>query len=344
MEMQDDQQTLLEKAWKDFNELKRKKEAEEEEVEKNEDYCINTCCEGNKDDLITDQRTADTICTLCGTIQYKLPSDIQEWNDYSDEGGGFSGSKSRCAYVGDYYNPYATFGSKLPKNLFTTQKMPDGTWKNVNLSRLYSGQMNMSHKEKSFMLVSNLLKDAADRCGIKKNVLQKAEDYWNRVVKSGKLLRGSPRKGIIASCLIYACNINNIPYDSKVIAAAFGMETKEITRGEKIFRELFEGTDVGNIIYSEINTQELFSRYINLLKIPYSLFSECIEKHEKCKKYLDDVNLKSQTAGVLVHIIKNVHKMKNPTKTIISKKLNICNPTINKVVKKIVKIEKFLSK
>ena len=344
MEMQDEQQTLIEKAWEDFNNLKKIKEEENDNDEKQDNYCINEQCQGCDSDIITDTSTADTICTLCGTVQYRIPSDLQEWNDYSEEGGGYSGDKSRCSYVGDYFNPYSTLGSKLPKNLYTTQRMPDGTWKNVNLSRLYSGQMNMSHKEKSFMLVSNCIKDAADRCGIKKNVLQKAEDYWNKVVKSGKLLRGSPRKGIIASCLIYSCNLNNIPYESKVIAEAFGIDTKEITRGEKIFRELFEGTEIGDIIYTEINPQELFSRYINILKVPYFLFNECVEKHEQCKKYLDDVNVKSQVAGIFVHIVKHVHKMKNPTKTTISKKLNICNPTINKVVKKIIKIEKLLSR
>ena len=58
----------------------------------------------------------------------------------------------------------------------------------------------------------------------------------------------------------------------------------------------------------------------------------CNEVYEKNKDKLDSVTPKSSTAGILLYVIKYKLKLKSPNKNKISETVNVCIPTINKVV------------
>ena len=330
--------TNTDQAWEEYKKFMEYKNGSNETPDEDEDtydICINNCGSTN---FVEDYVTSERTCAECVVIQDTLLCDKPEWTSYSDEGG-FGVDKARCSYVSDHIAPFGIIGTNVAPKGLTMQCKIDGVYKTVNLAR-YNNQLTYTSKQKSFHVVSNFIKNACERIGIPRKMSDTARVLWSKIVKQDVLLRGSPRRGIIACCLKYACIYNNCPRDSKDIAAGFCIDIKEMTKGDKIFRQIFENSEYCKMLYTLVDCNQLFGRYISDLGLPFSVQKECTDIETQYSKYLDDVNTKSQVAGIITYVIKEKLKMKVPTKAIISETLKVCNPTINKVVKKIVKLKK----
>ena len=83
----------------------------------------------------------------------------------------------------------------------------------------------------------------------------------------------------------------------------------------------------------EDNTAILISRYLSLLGLPLKFSKRCREIHKELEEELEEVAPKSAIAGVITHVIKVELKLKTPSKKKITEVIQICNPTLNKVLK-----------
>jgi len=268
-----------------------------------------------------DQKEGNKVCIDCGEVVCFKICESCEWNNYKSEDGTFNGSSQR----GDLYtsdNPY-DIGGTIP-----------GFYKNSFAMRMHL-QQTFSHKQKTFWKISEKFHHYCTIIGIHQSVLPTAKDMWHICMESGKLTRASVRNGLISACLYYACVHKNIPVDrQKVIDNTEGNQ-KGFLKGEKIYLEIMETHKVyGSLGKQKIDIKEndTFVKFCNVLELPFKTVHICNEIYTEQLDKLDSVTPKSITAGILFYVIKNKLELKQPSKAKISNVVNVCIPTINKVV------------
>lgn len=271
--------------------------------------------------IMYDQKEGSEICIDCGLVVNSRICESCEWNNYKTEDGAFSANSQRAdLYVSD--NPYDTGGS-IP-----------AFYKNSLIMRIHL-QQTFSHKQKTFWKISEKFNHYISVIGIHRNVLPTAKDMWHICMESGKLTRASVRNGLISACLYYACIHNNLPVDrQKVIDNTEGNQ-KGFLKGEKIYLEIMETHGVYNYLGKQkidIKENDTFVKFCSALELPFKTVHTCNEIYTDCLDKLDSVTPKSITAGILFFVVKHRLKLKQPSKAKISQVVNVCIPTINKVV------------
>ena len=296
-----------------FEELKTEENLEKKEKEEEKITCkhINTC---------------EDICVDCGACLYFTNFSTEgEWNNYKDDSGNYCRNTQRCdTYVDS--NPYSNGGTILPGS------------KNTFMAKLQI-QQTFSHKQKTYWLISEEIERAASHLQItSKDTIDTAKKYWHKYMDSGKLTRASVRKGLIAACLFYSCTTNNTPVERQEIIKAFNCDTKTLSKGEKV---LFEILNTSNLTYVNVQTQDSnsFVRYCSLLNLKFSVSNICNELYNKHKVPLQAVTPKSAVGGIIAYIVKYKLNLKTPTKTVISATVDVCTPTLNKVIQLIYDLE-----
>jgi transcription initiation factor TFIIIB Brf1 subunit/transcription initiation factor TFIIB len=267
------------------------------------------------------QKEGNEVCLDCGEVMSNKIFETCEWNNYKSDEGMYSVSMQR----GDLYasnNPYDKSGS-VP-----------GFSKNSLAMRLHL-QSIFSHKQKTFWKISEKFQHYCGLLSIHQSVLPTANDMWYFCMESGKLTRASVRNGLISACLYYACIYNNIPCDRQKLIDATDGNQKGFLKGEKIYMQIMQE----HKLYSNLGKQKIdvkendtFVKFCNILELPFKTVHICNELYTKNLDKLDSVTPKSITAGVLLYVIKNILNLKQPSKTKISSVVNVCIPTINKVV------------
>ena len=283
-----------------------------------------------KTDNLTDNSckhfiNSDGFCNKCGAVIGNDISREGEWNNYKDDSGKFIKNTQRCDTYVDT-NPYSKGGTLLPLN-------------NKSLAYKLQIQQTFSHKQKTYWLVTTDIEHAATLLKIHdKCVIDTAKHYWHKYMESGKLTRASVRKGLIAACLFYSCMRHNSPIERPEILNAFSCDTKTLSKGEKV---LFEILDSDNLTYINLQIEESnsFIRYCSLLKLPFYISTQCNDIYEKYKIALQAVTPKSAVGGIIAYVVKFKLKLKSPTKTIISATVDVCTPTLNKVIELVKNLE-----
>uniref|UniRef100_A0A6C0LG32 Transcription factor TFIIB cyclin-like domain-containing protein n=1 Tax=viral metagenome TaxID=1070528 RepID=A0A6C0LG32_9ZZZZ len=281
-----------------------------------------------KDKKITckHKNICEDVCVDCGVCLYfSNVSREGEWNNYKDDCGNYSKNTQRCdTYVDS--NPYSRGGTILPGSI------------NTLMAKLQI-QQTFSHKQKTYWLIGLEIERAACCLNINsKDIIDTAKKYWHKYMDSGKLTRASVRKGLIAACLLYSCTTNNSPIERQEIIKAFNCDTKTLSKGEKV---LFEILNTNNLTYINVQTEDSnsFIRYCSLLKLKFSVSSICNALHDKHKVPLQAVTPKSAVGGIIAYIVKFKLNLKTPTKTVISATVDVCTPTLNKVIQLIHNLE-----
>jgi len=317
-----------EEAWKDFHaaqEILKGKSTEEDVVQ-----CLNSSCEGEEADFLSMRASGDIVCSLCGTVQQRIISDSAEWNNY--EGGPTTTARCSSTWGAPISQFENTSSIAAPKGLLSTVKMPDGTVRTIDLSR-YNNQLQYTYKQKSYYEVSCKIDRAAENLGVPKAISNTAKHYWSEIMTVGKLTRAAVRRGVIANCLSYACIYHKVPREAHEVAEAFEISTKEITKGDKVFREIFEGTKWASVLYETVGPEHLFTRTRIELGLSFDVERRCKEILKECKLVLSSVAPKSAVGGILAWVVKNELNLKIPTKANIAKAVQICSPSLNKSLK-----------
>ena len=312
---EEDYNSLWEIADLAFEELKTEEENKQKESDK-----------GKKPIKCQHKYICEDVCTECGLCLYNVNvSNEGEWNNYKDDNGNLTKNMQRCdTYVDS--NPYSTGGTILPGS------------QNTLMAKLQI-QQTFSHKQKTYWLVSEEIERAASILKItNKDTIETAKSYWHKYMDSGKLTRASVRKGLIAACLFYSCTINNSPIERQEILKAFNYDTKTLSKGEKV---LFEILNSSNLTYVNVQNEDSnsFVRYCSILKLKFSVSNICNELFNKHKVPLQAVTPKSAVGGIIAYVVKYKLCLKSPTKTVISATVDVCTPTLNKVIQLIYDLE-----
>ena len=124
------------------------------------------------------------------------------------------------------------------------------------------------------------------------------------------------------------------PRNREDISLAFDIDgSADFTKGEKIFREIFEkDTTYSWILYKDSDNECMYSRYVAQLGLPFKLTKIMNIIKEQTREQLIGIAAKSEIAGILYFTCKEVYNLKHPNKSEIAKCIGICNPTLNKVV------------
>lgn len=307
---ENDYNTLWEIADVAFEELK----SEEKTIETK----LNNVCKH--------KNICEDVCIDCGVCLYNINVNYgAEWNNYKDDCGNYAKNTQRCDIYNDS-NPYSIGGTILPGN------------KNNLMAKLQI-QQTFSHKQKTYWLISEEIERVSSLLQINnKDTIDTAKKYWHIYMDSGKLTRASVRKGLIAACLFFSCTINNTPIERQEIIKAFNCDTKTLSKGEKV---LFEILNINNLTYINIQSEDTnsFIRYCSLLKFKFNVSTICNNLYNKHKIPLQSVTPKSAVGGIIAYVVKYNLNLKSPTKTVISATVDVCTPTLNKVIKLIYDLE-----
>jgi transcription initiation factor TFIIIB Brf1 subunit/transcription initiation factor TFIIB len=261
------------------------------------------------------------ICEDCGEVITKVVFETCEWNNYTNDDGTSQGNSQRAdIYVSD--NPYDKGGS-IP-----------GINRNSLMMRMHY-QQTFSHKQKVFWKTSEKFQEYCSSLNLSNLALSDAKKMWHICMESGKLTRASVREGLISSCLFYACIHNSIPVDRKKIIDGVDGNHKGFLKGEKIFLEIMSSHNVYKNLGKErvdIKENDSFIKYCHILELPFHASTYCNDVYSEKSDRLDSVTPKSSIAGIIFFVVKNKLGLKKPSKSKISQTLDVCIPTINKVV------------
>ena len=271
-------------------------------------------------------KTAEVVCDYCGCVTEKKIYSGPEWSNYKDDCGNYCKNNQRC----DLYIDNNPFKTKLYNNFV---QLPNNN-NNKLLLKLQISQ-NVNHKQKTYSQIGTKLEHYAALLHLNENCLLTSKKLWQICMESGKLTRASVREGLIASCLYYSCIYNKLPIEREEIIKLFECTSKNLSKGEKVLCEIiylipeYTCLTLNNV---KIETNDSFVKYCNHLRIPFSVSMTCNRIFEENKIKLYAVTPKSSIGGVLTYVIKEILKLKIPSKSQISKTVDVCTPTINKVV------------
>jgi len=304
-------------AWQDLDKIT----IENSTKETKESLLHNKCC--LHVNFMYNPSDQSNVCLECGEL-LETENVSCEWNSHKKDDGSFQNSTQRGdANVSD--NPYDKLGT-IP-----------GFHKNSFTMTLHY-QQTFSHKQKTFWKVSEQFENYRTLLSLPHSILPTAKNMWHVCMESGKLTRASVRIGLIAACLYFSAMQNNISVNrSKLIELTEGDGNhKGFLKGEKVFLEIMQ--DVPAYKYlgrkkEDIKETDVFVKFCNQLELPFKTIYICNEIYTKNIDILDSVTPKSITAGILFYVVKNELKLKQPSKSKISQVVDVCIPTINKVLK-----------
>ena len=290
-------------------------------------------CGENSENFIKEIKVGDVICPKCGVVQEShYISDEPEWNSYVEDGV-MNSSNIRCGAPLDYTNPYDSGNIFIPKYMWSFHYDSEGVKRYTNISKI-AIRFAYSTKQRAFDEGKYSFERIQSQLNLTDNVFNTAKLFWGIILKTDILKRGGNRIGMKACCIFYACMSEKQQRSREDIAAAFDISGKnDFTKGEKIFREIFEkDAKYSWILYKNSENETMYSRYISQLGLPYKTNKIMNLIKEQCKDHLLGIATKSEIAGLLFYTIREIMELKHPNKSEVAKIIGICNPTLNKVV------------
>lgn len=275
----------------------------------------------------------DLTCTACGLVNESHSiSDDPEWNNYTEEGI-IKSSGMRCGNVLDPTNPYDTGGEFLQKYHWSWHLDSEGNKRYTNLSKI-AIRSSYTSKQRAFDEAKYSFEKIQELLALSENVFNAAKLFWGIILKTDILKRGGNRRGMKACCVFYACMSEKQQRNREDISRAFDIDhSSDFTKGEKIFREIFEKNESYSwILFKTSENESMYQRYTVQLGLPYKVTKLMISVKKDTHEHLLGIAAKSEIAGLLYYVVKEVLGLKHPNKTEIAKCIGICNPTLNKVI------------
>ena len=247
------------------------------------DKGLSDCCKIT-DNIIT--TTNGTTCTKCGNTMSSLSTEA-EWRYY-----GASDTKSsnptRCGMPVNKLLPKSSMGSTI--------SMQNNN-KNMNQIRkinIWSG--SMPYKERSLYLVFTRIQEAGSLNGLSKKIIEDSKNIY-KLISEKKISRGANRKGIIASCVYFACKLNDVPRSTKEVAKIFDLNITVMTKGCKLFQNIIQLNELRDSIINThiIHTQSIVSLdFIERFCSKLGIGPGAIEEINKIAENADKLNIVGQ--------------------------------------------------
>jgi len=275
----------------------------------------------------------DILCVNCGLVQESsIICEDPEWNNYTEDGV-INGSGIRCGSVLDSTNPYDTGNTFVPKYHWSWHLDAEGNKRYTNLSKI-AIRTTYSSKQRAFDEGKYSFEKIQERLQLSPVIFNTAKLFWGIILKTDILKRGGNRRGMKACCIFYACLSEKQQRNREDIASAFDINgTNDFTKGEKIFREIFEKEqNYSWILYKDSENESMYNRYVCQFNLPFKFVKTMNLIKEHTRDHLLGIAAKSEIAGLLYYTCKEIYNLKHPNKSEIAKSIGVCNPTLNKVI------------
>jgi transcription initiation factor TFIIIB Brf1 subunit/transcription initiation factor TFIIB len=318
---------LIDEAW---NDLFSQMSIQDKDSKKISKQNCNICNKPPEEFITT---CGDIVCPGCGHVkQSGIISDDPEWNNYVEDGV-MNSSGMRCGSVLDPTNPYDTGGDFIPKYMWSWHLDEEGVKRYTNLSKI-AIRASYSSKQRAFDEGKYSFEKIQGVLNLSDVIFNTAKLFWGIILKTDILKRGGNRRGMKACCVFYACMTEKQQRNREDIAAAYDIDgSADFTKGEKIFREIFEKDPKYSwILYKNSENESMYNRYVHQLGLPFNITKTMNIIKEHARDHLLGIAAKSEIAGILYYAVKEVHGLKHPNKSEIAKCIGICNPTLNKVI------------
>lgn len=168
---------------------------------------------------------------------------------------------------------------------------------------------------------------------IPNNAIKLALELFNKIKEHGNVYRGSGKKGVIGSCIFYACVMVNMSKTPKEIAIMINIEDRFISEGDRKLQKLNEkGVITIPTILRPI--LDYIDQYFPALEIPYKYKEFIIDIIERAEK--KDIHIKNDgkpttfCSGAIYLLVTQVASLKHITKVNINKE---CSPKPSTFIK-----------
>ena len=207
----------------------------------------------------------------------------------------------------------------------------------IRLIRKYQMWNAMPYNERTLWNVFDKLTGVSLSNGIPQKIVDDAKVLYKRASEK-KISRGNNKQGLIASCIYYACRMNNLPRSSKEIAKMFDIDPVVLNKGNSRFQTLLQ------INVSSSSPLDFISRYCSNLDMKM----EDIENCKKLAKFLEESEIMSDNSPTssCASILYYYSKKKNLgiTKKQFSDVCQVSEVTVEKGYKFLEIYDKFINK
>lgn len=297
-----------------------------------------SCYSCGSDDIYIDSTEGKTICLDCGLTLNELLDRSTDWASINST----NDNNSRCGCPTNYYFPQSSLGTKAS----------NGKFSRISILERWS---QMPYKERSRLEVLKYidLKCSSGKVKISQPIIDNAKNLFNKLsmVKhlngenEGKniIIRGLNRKSIISACLLNGANLQGKPMTPKEVAEIFEITEKQVTKGNRKFRDMMTNQTIVNNIKSS-QSDEYIDRKETLKNLKLDekqiMLAKKIAKNVKKLDIASDHQPASLAAGsvLLMATIFNL----NLSKKVISETFKISQVTIVKTFRKIYDYRKIL--
>ena len=310
----------------------------ESEFVKSEKKYDESCFNCGSDDIYVDSTEGKTVCIGCGLKLSDLLDSSTDWASINST----NDNNSRCGCPTNYYFPQSSLGTKAG----------NGKYSRISILERWS---QMPYKERSRLEVLKYidLKCTSGKVKISQPIIDNAKNLFNKLsmVKhlngenEGKniIIRGLNRKSIISACLLNGANLQGKPMTPKEVAEIFGITEKQVTKGNRKFRDMMTNQTIVNNIKSS-QSDEYIDRKETLKNLKLDerqiMLAKKIARNVKKLDIASDHQPASLAAGSVL-LMASIFNL-NLSKKVISETFKISQVTIVKTFRKIYDYRKIL--
>lgn len=266
-------------------------------------------------------------CLECYNIIENVIDCSAEWRYYNGDDSK-SEDPSRCGLPTNTLLPKSSLGSIIGKSMRDS--------KDLHCIRKLQTWTSMPYSERKLLNVFERFTNNTNNMGISGKVLYDAKIMYKKV-SSLKISRGDNNDGLIASCVYYACIINNVPRSIKEIAEMFDISPIILTKGNARFQKL----NPMNVLSS--SPHDFISRFGSQLAMSQQDISKCIElsKYLYNEDILKDNSPTGSASGIICYYcnVKNI----DIAKKFIATTCGVSEVTVTKSMKHILKYDKVIN-
>jgi len=269
------------------------------------------------------------ICIACNVIQSRVIDDSAEWRFYgADDNRGED--PTRCGMPTNNLLPKSSMGSMIGFYKYNSSN------KDIGRIRRYLIWNSMPHWERTLYQIFEQLNNTGSSNGIPVKVIDDSKVFFKKASEM-KISRGDNKDGLIASCLYFACHINNVPRSTKEIAKMFKLDHDILTKGNSRFQELLK------INVEAPNAFDFISRFGSNLNMNWSDIDKCkilTKKIENMEIVSENAPTSVAASAIYFYIYYNDFDI---NKKHISEVCDVSEVTITKCFKKLQKYKDILS-
>ena len=274
------------------------------------------CYECGSDNLV--EEDGHKICTKCGT---DLGAILQ-----GDDTSIFFEQKS-----GNTHRLSSGVNHLLQKSSLGTS-IGFGKYRFRNIVR-YHQYNSMPYKERSQWRIFKVIQGTCNKANLPPSISNEAQRFYKKISENCQA-RGNHRKGIIASCVYYACKYASVPRTCKEIADMFEIKTPDLKKSMKKFRELIDNPKDSTNLSTALDYIPRFCSQLEYTQDEQNIV-ECMIAKIYILGYLPECTSISLAATVLYLTAPIFKRDESKIKTQICKVCQVSDVTVLKCYRKI---------